>query len=160
MKYLSFSVPGGNLDNPTGIPIDPVGGMPNGGVSAVSTISTLTQAIITDLFIITTLLALFFLIFGGIQWIISGGDKTKVEAARKKITFAIIGLVLAFSAFLIINTVGALFGVNLLDTPVPRSACSDEHHNGYCTDTKKACRLQDDGHYRCSCNPRDPGCAS
>jgi hypothetical protein len=37
--------------------------------------------------------ALFYLILGGLQWITSGGDKAGVEAAREKITAAMIGLV-------------------------------------------------------------------
>lgn len=113
MKYLSFTVPGGNADNPTDISINPVGGMPKGGTSSIGAV---IQSGITYLFIIATLLALFFLIFGGIQWIMSQGDKTKVEGARKKITYAIIGLIVAFSAYLIINTVGTFFGVKLLNT--------------------------------------------
>ena len=33
------------------------------------------------------------IVMGAIQWITSGGDKTKVEEARNKITTAIIGLI-------------------------------------------------------------------
>lgn len=114
MKYLSFTVPGGNIDNPIDIPIDPVGGMPKGGTSSIGAV---IQYGITFLFIAATILALFFLIFGGIQWIMSQGDKTKVEGARKKITYAIIGLIVAFSAYFIVNTVGVFFGVKLLSIP-------------------------------------------
>lgn len=113
MKYLSFTVPGGNLDKPTSIPIDPVGGMPTKGIE---TVGEVIRWGVTTLFVVATLLALFFLIFGGIAWIMSGGEKTKVEAARKRITFAIIGLVVAFMAFFIINILGNLFGVKLIIT--------------------------------------------
>jgi len=39
------------------------------------------------------------LIMGGIEWITSGGDKAKYESARKRITAAIVGLVLIAAAW-------------------------------------------------------------
>jgi len=39
------------------------------------------------------------LIMGGIEWITSGGDKAKYESARKRITAAIVGLVLIATAW-------------------------------------------------------------
>src|SRR5258708_29884006 len=38
---------------------------------------------VTFVLIIAVLIALFFLIYGGIRWITSGGDKTKVDSARQ-----------------------------------------------------------------------------
>src|SRR3989344_4341745 len=103
MEYLSFSLPGGQQ-------INPVGGMPSGGLGKVEEI---IQLGITFLLVGATLLALTFLIWGGIQLITSGGDKTGVETARKKVTFALIGLVVAFLGFFIINFIGTFFGVKL-----------------------------------------------
>lgn len=42
---------------------------------------------------IAVLAVLLFLIWGAIEWITSGGDKSKVESARNKITNAILGLI-------------------------------------------------------------------
>lgn len=63
---------------------------------------------------IVILLALFFLIFGGIKWLISQGDKKQVETAQKTITYAIIGLVIVLLSFFIINLIGYAFQVPLL----------------------------------------------
>ncbi len=71
------------------------------------------QAIVTILLIAAVLIALFFLIWGGIRWITSGGDKGKVEEARKHIIAAIIGLILAFLAYFILNLVLGFFGLSL-----------------------------------------------
>lgn len=71
-------------------------------------------SVITLIFVIATLIALAFLIFGGIQWILSGGDKTKVEAARGTIVAALVGLVIVFLAFFIINFLLTIFGLNNL----------------------------------------------
>lgn len=61
--------------------------------------------IVTILLILAVILALFFLIWGGIRWILSGGDKAKIEQARSTIIAALVGLVIAFLAFFILNTV-------------------------------------------------------
>lgn len=58
---------------------------------------------VTFILIIAVLIALFFLILGGIRWITSGGDKAKVDSARQTITAAIVGLVIAFLAFFILS---------------------------------------------------------
>lgn len=68
------------------------------------------------LLLMATLLSLAFLIWGGIKWILSGGDKHGIEGARGTIIYAIIGLVISFSAFFIINVVGYFFGVNFFPT--------------------------------------------
>ena len=56
----------------------------------------------------------FMLLWGGIQWIMSGGDKGAVESARGRITNAVIGLVILFSSFAIATLVEAFTGVNIL----------------------------------------------
>lgn len=69
---------------------------------------------ITALLILALFLSLFFLIWGGISWTMSGGDKAGVEAARQKIIYAIIGLVLVFLSFFIVSVIGKIFGVTLI----------------------------------------------
>ena len=54
----------------------------------------------------------FFLIWGGIEWITSGGNKEKLAGAQKKVIFAGIGLIISLGAFMIINIVGGFFGVS------------------------------------------------
>lgn len=74
--------------------------------------STLIANIINILLVVAVLLAIVFLIYGGIRWIMSGGDKAKVDTARSTIISAIIGLVIAFAAFFIISLVQYFFGIN------------------------------------------------
>jgi len=70
------------------------------------------QTIVSLLLLAAILVALFFLIYGGIKWILSGGDKGKVDAARGTIVGAIIGLVIALAAFFVLNLVAKVFGLN------------------------------------------------
>jgi hypothetical protein len=66
---------------------------------------------ITIAFIVAVIIALFFLIYGGIKWIMSGGDKAALETARNTIIASIIGLVLVFSSFFILNITLNFFGL-------------------------------------------------
>ena len=78
------------------------------------------QTIVSLLLLAAVLVALFFLIFGGIKWILSGGDKAKVDAARGTIVGAIIGLVIALAAFFVLNLVAKVFGLgNILNLTIP-----------------------------------------
>jgi hypothetical protein len=96
------------LATPGGYHLNSVGGMPEGGQS---TLQKVIDWGITALLFTAVILSLYFLIFGGIQWIMSAGDKTKIESARKKMIYAVIGLIVVLSTFMIINIVGSLFGV-------------------------------------------------
>jgi hypothetical protein len=75
--------------------------------------------VITIAFIIAVLISLLFLVWGGIKWITSGGDKTGVETARNQIIAAIIGLIIVFLAFFILNLVLGLFNLSLFQLKLP-----------------------------------------
>lgn len=60
------------------------------------------------------IISFFFLLIGGVQWILAGGDKEGTEKARKRITSALVGLAIVFSAYALLFIVGALFGIDLL----------------------------------------------
>ena len=64
--------------------------------------------------IIAAILFFFMLVVGGIRWILSGGDKANTETARNQITAALVGLVIVFSAWAIIQLIQVFFGVNIL----------------------------------------------
>ncbi len=68
---------------------------------------------------IAVIIAIFFLVWGGIKWILSGGDKAAVDEARKHIIAALVGLVIAFLAFFLISIVGSLFGISILNFTLP-----------------------------------------
>ncbi|MDO8503752.1 MAG: hypothetical protein Q7S60_03605 [bacterium] len=59
------------------------------------------------------------LILGGIKWISSSGDKTKMEEARGQITAALVGLVIVFSAWAIAQLIKTLFGVDFTSLVIP-----------------------------------------
>ena len=66
------------------------------------------------IFVLAVLVALFYLIYGGFRWITSGGDKQAVNAARDHIVAAIIGLVVIFLSYFILNFLLGIFGLGSL----------------------------------------------
>ncbi len=99
MKLLTLTVPGVN-----GAPLEihGVSGMPEGGPDPLLTI---VRTGLDLLLVGAILLSLFFLIWGGFNWLMSEGDKQRVSSARQKVVWAIIGLLVVFFAFLIINAI-------------------------------------------------------
>ena len=87
---------------------------------SADSLSGIVSAIVTTLLIVATLVALFFLIWGGIRWVTSGGDKGKVESARNTIIAAIIGLIIAFLAYFILTLVLSFFGLSLTNIELPK----------------------------------------
>ena len=83
------------------------------------TFGGIVSGLISFIMIIAALVFFFMLVLGGIQWMLSGGDKAGAEAARGKITAALIGLVIVFSAWAIVQLVNAVFGVNILNLNLP-----------------------------------------
>lgn len=72
------------------------------------------RAVINLILVLAGLVAFFFLLLGGLQWILAGGDKEGTEKARKRITAALIGLVVIFSAYAIMILASQFLGVDLL----------------------------------------------
>lgn len=105
MSYISLKLPGENntINAPSGIP--------EGGLTVVTTVFRNSYTI---LLIIVIILSLIFIVLGAIQWITSGGDKTKLQAARGKITWAVGGMIISFISFFIVTMIGYFFNVNLL----------------------------------------------
>jgi hypothetical protein len=61
-------------------------------------------AIITqDLMILIGSLSIIFIIVGGLQFVLSGGDSKRVETAKNTILYAVVGLVIAISAYAIVS---------------------------------------------------------
>jgi Na+-driven multidrug efflux pump len=102
MKYLALQIPGGNSIT------SPVKGVPTGGPATLGNIIGTGFALALLIGIIT---CLFMLIWGGFDWMTSQGDKQKLNQARQKLTFAILGLIIMFISFLIITTIYGFFRI-------------------------------------------------
>ncbi|MBI3485846.1 hypothetical protein HY025_02770 [Candidatus Daviesbacteria bacterium] len=91
-----------------------IGNTQGAGIQANTSVGTLLGNSITLIFTVSAILVLAMLIWGGIEWVLSGGDKEKVANARKRIIGALIGLAIIALSFLIVRVVGQIVGFNIL----------------------------------------------
>ena len=68
-------------------------------------ISELIVAVGNWLLILVGVLAVIAIIYSGIMYMTAGGDQSKAEVAKKNLTWAILGLIIALLALVIINII-------------------------------------------------------
>jgi len=78
----------------------------------VQHINILIPNLINLVLIAAVVIFFFLLLLGGIQWITSGGDKESLSKAKGKITSALVGIIIVFSAWAILNLVNHFFRIN------------------------------------------------
>ena len=95
--------------------------IPEGSFTSTDTwtVAGILSAVITLIMVFAGLLFFFMLLLGGIKWLTSGGDKAQTEAARNQITAALIGLVIVFAAFAILQLLEQFFGIDLTALTIP-----------------------------------------
>jgi hypothetical protein len=64
------------------------------------------------IFTIAGMLLLMYLIFGGIQLMLSQGDPKNAQAAKAHITNALIGFIIIFIAYWVVQLLGIVLGLN------------------------------------------------
>lgn len=82
----------------------------DGGVALATLIAALWRAVI----MVGGLALLLFLLWGGLEWVMAGGDKTKLENARNKITQGIMGMAILAASLAIAIFLREVFGFDLL----------------------------------------------
>lgn len=104
-----------DLTNPVLPPSLGTGSIDQGG----TIIGKLVSSIGGLLFIFAFFLTFLYLLMGGVSWLTSGGDKSKLENARDKITNALIGLVVVAAAYAVFALVGQFFGLDIKALKIP-----------------------------------------
>ncbi len=82
----------------------------------------LIGSLVQLIFVIAVVVALLYLIYGGFRWLVSSGDKAQVSAAREHLVAAIIGLVIIFLSYFILNLILGFFlgsGTSLSNLVLP-----------------------------------------
>lgn len=88
--------------------------LPLGGVDRIQNIGDLISAAIGAAFLISFLLVFVMLIWGGVQWITSGGDKESTQKAKDRITHALVGLAIIAGAWALMKIIEFFFGITIL----------------------------------------------
>jgi len=119
LTYLSLAIPAFAQTNINPCPPNGSQFQPLCNLNA-NRIGPVVSSVVTILLIAAALISLFFLIWGAIRWITSGGDKSKVDSARGTIVASIIGLVIALLAFFIITVILGVFNLSLTNLQIPK----------------------------------------
>jgi len=78
------------------------------GKSGIEFFQDLLPRMVGLAFVIGSLIFFFVMVIGAIQWISSGGDKAAIEAARGKISNAIVGIVILLAVFAVVKVISRL----------------------------------------------------
>lgn len=109
MEKIAFSIPGfKDINSPTGLPT----GTPTGGFSGI--VGNIVGVFIIIILIIAICFFAFKIADAAIKIITSGGDKQKFQSGRETLRYAIIGFIVIFLSFALVNLFGTFFGVDLL----------------------------------------------
>lgn len=110
------------MNNPVGKILDDsslIPGFKYGGAVKFGTVFSDAYQLI---FLIATFTAFIWLVWGIFQYIFAGGDKNGIESARKRITWAIFGLIFVLLSYLIAQWAGQVLlggSVNLKPSELP-----------------------------------------
>lgn len=104
-KILSLSAVLGIISTPLAalaiaMPLNQPSGVPNN-------ITDVLSKVIGGVIGFISIVAVLFLVWGGVQYLTSAGDETQVENAKKTITYAIIGLFVAAIAWAAVTLVAS-----------------------------------------------------
>lgn len=83
-----------------------------GDIATIACIQPAMQNMIDFLVAFSTAVALIFMLIAGIKYITAGGDKEKIESAKRTLTYALIGLLIITLSFVIVRIIAYLTGVS------------------------------------------------
>jgi type IV secretion system pilin len=86
-------------------------GLPTAKFGIGTTIGSILSAAIPWIFTIAGMLLLVYLIFGGLQLMLSAGEPKAAQAAKSHITNALVGFIIIFVAFWIVQLFGIILGL-------------------------------------------------
>ena len=78
------------------------------------TLGGIVGALIPYIFAAAGLLLLLYLLYGGFQLMVSGGDPKKIQSGKEKITGGLIGFIIVFLAFWIVQIIARLLGIQAI----------------------------------------------
>jgi cytochrome bd-type quinol oxidase subunit 2 len=95
---------------PFGFEINPVT-----GAETQTQFGSMLSTIVTTLTVVGGLAFVIFFTLGGLKWLTSGGDKTKVQEAQSQMTQGVIGLVAIVAGLFVVGIVGGVLGIDFLN---------------------------------------------
>jgi hypothetical protein len=111
--YLGAAVPvSAQTSAWSGVCVDTAGG--NTDVATLQGLQCLLANVLSIFLTVVGIAAFIMLIVAAFQFLTSGGNSQTTEKAQKAVTYAVIGLIVAVSAFAILNLIASFTGVNTI----------------------------------------------
>ncbi len=85
-----------------------------GDVATIQGLECLIANVFTVFITLLGLAGFVMFLVAGVRWLTSGGNSKGIETARNTMTFAVVGLVVALSSFIVINLIADFTGVNVI----------------------------------------------
>ncbi len=85
-------------------------------VATIQGLECLIANVFTVIITLIGLSAFVILIVGSVRWLLSGGNSTHLDKAKNTMTYAVIGIVVALSAFIVLNLIAGFTGINTIKT--------------------------------------------
>ena len=94
----------------------PAGGTAGGGGATLdnplgASFEAIVKGVITAALGLTGVLALLAFIYGGLIWMISGGDSSKVKKGKDAMMWAVFGIIVIFASYAVVSFVFTALGV-------------------------------------------------
>src|SRR3972149_1770041 len=87
----------------------------------ILTIGGIISALLPYLFVVAGLLLLLYLVFGGFGLLTSRGDPKAVQIAKERITFALVGFIVVFVSYWIVQIIGVVLGpLRVIELPLKK----------------------------------------
>jgi hypothetical protein len=86
-----------------------------GGAEPSTILATVISNAIGAMTIFAGIWFLFQIIIAGYNYMSAGGDKTRIEAAGRKITNSLIGIAIVVAGYAMISLIGSFFGIEFLN---------------------------------------------
>jgi len=102
--------------HPLGNIITPGGYQPGTDLpGATSAIERLISNVLVVLTIVASIAFVLYFLIGGLNWIIAGGDKGKIETAKRMMTNGAVGMIVIAVSYAITYIVGTTIGIDILN---------------------------------------------
>lgn len=92
-----------------------------GGVATIQCLPVVFMNVVNALFMFAGVVAVFIIMYSGVQMILAGGNAKQLEGARKSLTLAIVGLLIILLASVILNVIATITGVTCIQVFGPWS---------------------------------------
>lgn len=92
------------------IPTSSETGLSDGG-GGFSSVAVILLTVVNWIVTVIAVLAILMIVVAGIMYMVSAGDESQATSAKRALTYAVIGLIVALLAYVIVNAIEITFGV-------------------------------------------------